>query len=97
MSHYTIRIIGDVQGVSFRSFAKQQADALHITGTVRNMGDGSVEIIAEGSEENLKAFLAQCRRGPRYAKVDQVILQKGEEQGLQGFQITRSDTGHRPF
>jgi acylphosphatase len=65
----TARIQGQVQGVGFRAFTARHGQRLHLTGTVRNLPDGSVELVAEGSEERLKELLAQIRRGPSGALV----------------------------
>ncbi len=69
-----ISILGKVQGVCFRSFAKQNANKLQIEGYVKNLSDGSVEIVACGDEINLEKFLKLCQSGPIFAKVDRVIV-----------------------
>lgn len=55
---------GKVQGVMFRDFAQRKARSLSIAGTAQNQPDGSVEIISEGEEENLKKFLELLHKGP---------------------------------
>lgn len=67
-----LRIYGMVQGVFFRQSAKDKADELGIVGWVRNNQDGSVEAMAGGSEGKLKEFVAWCKKGPPFAKVDDV-------------------------
>lgn len=52
---------GKVQGVGFRHAAKTVALGYEVTGTVRNLPDGRVELIAEGSEEELTSFLQAIR------------------------------------
>jgi acylphosphatase len=52
---------GHVQGVGFRYTAKTVATGFEITGTVRNLPDGRVELIAEGAREELEAFRAAIR------------------------------------
>jgi acylphosphatase len=52
-----IRFHGSVQGVGFRATARHFASQLHITGTVKNLADGSVEIYAQGQQEQLDAFV----------------------------------------
>lgn len=66
------RIQGRVQGVGFRWFAQEAAQALGITGYVRNTCDGDVEVVAEGNEGLLARFLGLLRRGPNSAVVTQV-------------------------
>lgn len=63
---------GIVQGVGFRAFAQSEALRLGLKGYVRNCADGSVEVVAEGSEEQLEAFLRRLRIGPAGARVDMV-------------------------
>ena len=65
-----VEVYGIVQGVFFRSSTEQKASSLNLTGWVRNRRDGSVEILAEGSKEDLEALLAWCRIGPPGARVD---------------------------
>ena len=59
--------------VGFRYFVAEQAQALHLTGWVRN-GDGgaTVEVVAEGEEARLRELEAALRRGPSHARVDGV-------------------------
>jgi acylphosphatase len=66
---------GRVQGVSFRYYAQRRAGELGLTGYVRNLWDGSVEVLAEGSRADLEEFLAFLHVGPRSAFVSQVDTQ----------------------
>jgi acylphosphatase len=70
------RVIGKVQGVFFRYHAKKQAKLLKLTGWVKNLSDGSVEIVAEGKEEDLDKLMEWCRRGPPFAKVNNLTFHK---------------------
>ena len=65
-------VVGRVQGVGFRWFVREQARRWGVRGWVRNRPDGSVEIAASGTEENLDGLLAAVRRGPDGAAVDGV-------------------------
>ncbi|MGQ9680517.1 MAG: acylphosphatase [Candidatus Bathyarchaeia archaeon] len=65
-----IYVLGKVQGVFYRSNTCEKAEELGITGWVKNLADGRVEIIAEGEEEKLKKLVEWCRVGPRWAKVE---------------------------
>ncbi|MGM0431356.1 MAG: acylphosphatase [Spirochaetota bacterium] len=73
-----IRILlqGRVQMVGFRYFAVQQARQHNITGYVRNLSSGDVEIVAEGESEQLDAFLSAVKQGPPAARVDQCDVQQ---------------------
>ena len=65
-------ISGRVQGVAYRYFARDRAIALSLTGWVRNLNDGRVEVLAEGETESIERFVDELRRGPRLARVDLV-------------------------
>ena len=63
---------GRVQGVGFRWFVESEAHKLAIAGWVRNNSDGAVELLAIGSQAQLKALQAKLWQGPRAARVDEV-------------------------
>jgi acylphosphatase len=63
---------GIVQGVGFRWFIKQAANQRGLTGFVRNLSDGGVEVVLEGEEEVVREMVAEVSRGPRWAEVSQV-------------------------
>ena len=65
-------ISGMVQGVFFRQETRQQAENLGVTGWVRNLYDGRVEAVFEGEEEDVKALVDFCRKGPRGAVITNV-------------------------
>lgn len=65
-----ILISGRVQGVFFRVSAKEVAKQNHLTGLAKNLEDGRVQIIAEGSESGLRNLLDWCYRGSLLARVD---------------------------
>lgn len=67
-----VRIIGRVQGVGYRAWAVRTASSLNLSGFVRNRHDRSVEVLAEGAEANVNAFLELCRKGPLWGRVDDV-------------------------
>lgn len=79
---------GFVQGVGFRYFLKQTADALRLSGWVRNTPDGNVEAVFEGSEASVEKAIAACKEGPPFAKVEHVTEEEREARGdLEGFSI----------
>ena len=57
-------ISGKVQGVFYRDFIQKNANALGITGWVRNNPDGTVEVVAEGEKTPLESLLEKCKEGP---------------------------------
>jgi acylphosphatase len=63
---------GRVQGVGFRYFVRENAIRLNITGWVRNRYNGTVEVTAEGTRQDLDAFLRVLHRGPSAANVTEV-------------------------
>jgi acylphosphatase len=63
---------GVVQGVGYRWYARQMARRLNLSGYVRNRYDRTVEVVAEGRERSLRAFLADLERGPSAAVVERV-------------------------
>ncbi len=65
-------ISGIVQGVNFRHHTFEEARRLGVSGWVRNLPDGRVEVLAEGERGKLEAFVAWCRHGPRHAAVEGV-------------------------
>jgi len=67
---YIVR--GRVQGVGFRWFVDSEARQLAVNGWVRNNVDGTVEVLAMGTEQQLATLKERLRRGPRAARVDEV-------------------------
>jgi acylphosphatase len=82
---YVVR--GRVQGVGFRWFVEREAHTLGISGWVRNRADGTVEVLATGTGEQLSNLHSSLRRGPRAARVDEV--QVSEEQSVEGLNTFR--------
>ncbi|MBN1897597.1 MAG: acylphosphatase [Spirochaetes bacterium] len=62
-------VSGRVQGVGFRFFAQNTAKSMGLTGFVKNLYDGDVEIMAEGSQEVLSNFLERIKKGPSFSTV----------------------------
>ncbi len=67
-------VSGRVQGVGFRWFVEGEAAQLGITGWVRNRDNGSVEVMATGTREQLNTLHGRLREGPRAARVDEVAV-----------------------
>jgi len=67
---YHLFISGRVQGVFFRANTAREAQSLGLTGWVRNLRDGRVEVVFEGEASAAEAMLHWCRRGTPPAKVD---------------------------
>ena len=69
-ARYLVR--GRVQGVGFRWFVLQEAERLCLCGVVRNLRDGSVEVLAEGGPDALAELERALQLGPRSARVEGV-------------------------
>ncbi|MBW1810049.1 MAG: acylphosphatase [Deltaproteobacteria bacterium] len=65
-------ISGRVQGVAYRWYTRDAATELGINGLVRNLANGSVELVAEGLEGSLKKLIDWCHKGPSMASVTAV-------------------------
>jgi acylphosphatase len=63
---------GRVQGVGFRWFVEREAKTLGIAGWVRNNSDGSVEVLATGTRDQLSGLRSRLQQGPRASRVDNV-------------------------
>ena len=68
------KITGRVQMVMFRDFARRKARKFGLLGSVQNLPDGSVSVIAEGEEEKLKQFLVLLRTGSLLSRVDNIEI-----------------------
>src|SRR5438270_12557868 len=83
---YIVR--GRVQGVGFRWFVEREAHTLGIAGWVRNNLDGSVEVLAMGTREQLAGLRSRLQQGPRAARVDNVEESESRPvEGLKSFRI----------
>jgi acylphosphatase len=71
-------ISGMVQGVGFRYFTQDEAERLHLSGYVRNLRDGRVEVYAIGTPESLARLRTILERGPRGAMVQQVVEESAD-------------------
>ncbi|MEK7534472.1 MAG: acylphosphatase [Patescibacteria group bacterium] len=72
MRYARIFISGFVQAVGFRQFIKINADRLKLEGWVRNLPDGQVEAVFQGSKEKIKEMIVLCKKGPFLAEVESV-------------------------
>lgn len=83
-----ILISGRVQGVYFRLFTQNKAKHFAVKGTVRNLPDGRVEIIAEAEHLIIEKFIQWCHKGPVTARVDHVdIVDLEPDEALTSFDI----------
>ena len=68
-------VTGRVQGVGYRYFVQRVAVPLGLVGNVRNLSDGSVEVIASGTRSSLEQLIRQLREGPSASRVEAVVTE----------------------
>jgi acylphosphatase len=87
MERKRAKVHGQVQGVGFRYFTERTASSLGVTGWVRNVPDGTVEIEAQADQDTLSRFFEKVRKGPSFSDVTDVEMDQleagGEESGFQ--------------
>ncbi|MBZ2168205.1 acylphosphatase [Marinobacter sp. F4216] len=69
-------ISGKVQGVYYRASTESTANEIGVSGFARNLPDGRVEVVAEGTEEQLTKLREWCEQGPPAARVDDIEIDK---------------------
>ncbi len=72
MERVHLLVKGRVQGVAFRAYTQMEARRLHLCGYVRNLPDGSVEILAEGERKPLEKLVEWAHQGSPVSQVDEV-------------------------
>jgi acylphosphatase len=82
-----VYVSGRVQGVWFREACREQALAAGVSGWARNLADGRVEVVLEGSREAVDRVSAWCRAGPRRARVEGVEVVDEAPVGERGFYV----------
>lgn len=90
MVRVQILVKGHVQGVSFRWWIKKTARSMGIVGSVKNLGDGRVEIYAEGEKEKLEEFIDMVKKGPLFCEVEGIDVNWKRSSGqYQSFEVIR--------
>jgi acylphosphatase len=89
MAARRVRVLlsGDVQGVGFRWYCREEAIGRSVAGFVRNLPDGRVEATFEGEPAAVEAMVAWCRSGPGSARVDDLQVDEEAPTGELGFRI----------
>ncbi|OVE85739.1 acylphosphatase [Natronolimnobius baerhuensis] len=80
-------VSGTVQGVYYRATTRDTAQDKGVDGWVKNLSDGRVEAVFEGSEDAVEAMLEFCQEGSPAADVDDVAVEYDKPQGVNGFEI----------
>lgn len=78
-------VSGRVQGVFYRASTRHEAERLGITGYVRNLGDGSVEVLACGKKSAVEELCAWLAKGPQHARVSNVACENAEPEPSIGY------------
>lgn len=78
---------GRVQGVWFRGSTRAEARARDVSGWARNLPDGRVEAVFEGTPEAVAALVRFCGEGPPGARVDRLEETSEPPEGLEGFRV----------
>jgi acylphosphatase len=76
-----------VQGVYFRATTRDEAHEAGVDGWVRNLPDGRVEAVFEGPEDAVESMVAFCREGSPAARVEDVAVEYGDPEGIEGFEV----------
>jgi acylphosphatase len=84
-----IVVRGRVQGVFYRKSAKEKADSLKLTGSVKNLEDGSVELFVFGPEKTVNEFVKWCHVGPPLAHVTGFRMEEIELRNFDKFEIVK--------
>lgn len=88
MKAYEINITGDVQGVSYRYFARTVAENLLLAGWAQNEDDGSVTVMVQGREQNVQEMIDWCKTGSPMSTVEKVEAKEvATVTDLKGFEI----------
>ena len=82
-------VSGRVQGVGFRYFAERAARKAGVCGWVRNLPDGRVETVVEGSDDAVERYLTEIRKGPMGSRVTDVAVEDRQPDNFASFEITR--------
>lgn len=82
-----IYVSGQVQGVFFRRYIKEEADKLGLKGYVRNLEDGRVELFLEGNNEKVDKMIEITKKGSIYSQVRDLEIKDEKFQGLKEFRV----------
>ena len=82
-------VTGRVQGVFFRATTRERAEAVGADGWVRNLDDGRVEAVFEGTAEQVETMVDFCHEGSPSASVESVEVERGSPEGVTGFEVRR--------
>ena len=80
-------IKGTVQGVFFRAFVKDSAEKNNVSGFIRNLDDGRIEVFLEGEIDNVDKVVEACMNGPKHSQIEDVEIKPEKVQEFKEFKI----------
>ncbi len=87
MPTYKFHVKGKVQGVNFRASTREQAIKAGLTGYVRNLNNGDVEIVVSGTDGQIDQLLDWCKKGPALAEVRGLVAERLAEMKFGNFEV----------
>ncbi len=86
-----IWISGFVQGVGFRQFVKKEARKLRLTGYVKNLPDGRVEVLVQGSKQDIDTLIKHSEKGPFLSEVKNLTVDwlENSDSNLDSFEVLK--------
>lgn len=87
MKAVILNVTGDVQGVSYRYFARTEAKKLGLSGFAKNEHDGSVTVFIEGDDARVEEFVSWAKEGSPMASVENVEVTVAEPADVEGFEV----------
>lgn len=85
MPMHRVYVSGKVQKIGFRDWVVRRAQAIGVTGWVRNLKDGRVELLVDGDDDRTSALIDELREGPPQARIDHVETIAAQERTPKGF------------
>ncbi|MFT5594251.1 MAG: acylphosphatase [Oceanicoccus sp.] len=87
---YHVYVSGKVQGVYYRASTAKKAQLLGLSGWVKNLTDGRVELFAQGPVESLEQLLSWCQKGPILAKISDIEYEMAQvDANMAQFEVMR--------
>jgi len=82
-----VYIKGNVQGIFFRGFIKENAEKYNVKGFVRNLEDGRIEAFFEGNNEDVDKMIELCKKGPKHSQVMNTEIKQERFQDFKNFKV----------
>jgi acylphosphatase len=87
MRRVRVLVSGRVQGVFFRASCAERVAALGLSGWIRNVANGDVEAVFEGTDAAVEQIVRWCRQGPPLARVDRIDVVDESPTNESGFRV----------